>query len=126
MIVEMRTYQLKPRSVPEVEKRFAEALPARVKLSPMAGFWHTEVGPLNTIIHLWTYEDMNERLRIRTEAVAVMAEDSLTVSQNKTARRSNDPILRHSPAPMFCPFVSMQNQKDEEREERRSSSSSRP
>ena len=69
MIVEMRTYQLKPRSVPEVEKRFAEALPTRVKLSPLAGFWHTEVGPLNTIIHLWPYEDMNERLRIRSEAV---------------------------------------------------------
>jgi len=69
MIVELRTYQLKPRSVPEVEKRFGEALPARVKLSPLAGFWHTEVGALNQIMHMWPYSDMSERTRIRAEAV---------------------------------------------------------
>jgi hypothetical protein len=69
MIVELRTYQLKPRSVPEVEKRFGEALPARAKLSPIAGFWHTEVGALNQIIHMWPYADLNERQRIRGEAV---------------------------------------------------------
>ena len=69
MIVEMRTYRLKPRSLPEVEKRIGEALPARVKLSPLAGFWHTEVGPLNTIIHMWPYENTSERERIRAEAV---------------------------------------------------------
>jgi len=33
MIVEMRIYQLKPRAVPEVEKRWAEALPARNSIS---------------------------------------------------------------------------------------------
>lgn len=68
MIVEMRTYQLKPRGVPEVEKRFAEALPARIKLSPLAGFWHTDVGALNQVIHLWPYADLAERDRIRAEA----------------------------------------------------------
>ena len=69
MIVEMRSYQLKPRSVPEAEKRFGEALPARTKFSPLAGFWHTEVGALNQIIHMWPYADLNERQRIRAEAV---------------------------------------------------------
>jgi hypothetical protein len=69
MIVEMRSYQLKPRSVPEVEKRFAEKLPARIKLSPLGGFWHTEVGPLNQIIHMWPYKDLAERGQIRAEAV---------------------------------------------------------
>jgi hypothetical protein len=69
MIVEMRTYQLKPRSLPEVEKRWAEMLPGRVKLSPLAGFWRTEVGALNRIIHLWPYANLGERERIRGEAV---------------------------------------------------------
>ena len=69
MIVEMRSYRLKPRSVPEAEKRFGEALPARLKFSPLAGFWHTEVGALNQIIHIWPYADLNERQRIRAEAV---------------------------------------------------------
>src|SRR6266550_670972 len=58
MIVEMRTYTLNPGTTPEFEKRFAEALPNRTKLSPLAAFWHTEVGPLNQVIHVWPYEDM--------------------------------------------------------------------
>jgi hypothetical protein len=70
MIVEMRTYTLKPRSLPEVEKRFGEALPPRAELSPLAAFWHTEVGPLNQIIHVWPYADLNERARVRADAIA--------------------------------------------------------
>jgi hypothetical protein len=70
MIYEVRTYDLKPHSVPEVEKRFGEAYEYRKKLSPLAAFWHTEIGPLNQIIHVWPYKDMAERDRIRNEAVA--------------------------------------------------------
>jgi hypothetical protein len=47
MIIEMRTYTVQPGSVGTVEERFGQALPARAKLSPLAAFWHTEVGPLN-------------------------------------------------------------------------------
>ena len=68
MIIEMRSYDLKPGSVPEVEERFGAALPARTKLSPLAAFWHTEVGPLNRIIHVWAYDSLEERTRIRAEA----------------------------------------------------------
>ncbi len=68
MIVEMRSYDVKPGSVPEVEKRFGEALPVRTKFSPLAAFWHTEVGPLNRVIHVWAYESLDERTRIRGEA----------------------------------------------------------
>jgi hypothetical protein len=69
MIIEMRTYQLKPRSLPETLKRFGEALPARLKLSPLGGFWSTEIGALNRIIHVWPYANLGERERIRAEAV---------------------------------------------------------
>lgn len=70
MIYEVRTYDLKPHSVSEVEKRFGEAYEFRKKLSPLAAFWHTEIGPLNQIIHVWPYKDMAERERIRGEAAA--------------------------------------------------------
>ncbi|MDH4149917.1 MAG: NIPSNAP family protein [Betaproteobacteria bacterium] len=70
MIYEVRTYDVKPHSVPEVEKRFGEAYEFRKKISPLAAFWHTEIGPLNQIIHVWPYKDMAERERIRNEAVA--------------------------------------------------------
>jgi NIPSNAP protein len=69
MIYEFRTYDLKPHSLPEVEKRFAEGYETRKKFSPLAAFWHTEIGPLNQIIHVWGYKDLAERARIRDTAV---------------------------------------------------------
>jgi hypothetical protein len=68
MIVEIRTYTLQPGTVPQFEERFAQALPARAQVSPLAAFWHTEVGPLNQVIHVWPYEDLEERTRLRAEA----------------------------------------------------------
>ena len=68
MIYEVRTYNCKPGTVPEVEKRFAEAYEVRKQLSPLAAFWHTEVGPLNQIIHVWPYKDLAERDKIRAAA----------------------------------------------------------
>lgn len=70
MIYEVRTYDIKPKSQPEVEKRFGEAYEYRKTLSPLAAFWHTEIGPLNQIIHVWPYKDLAERDRIRAEAAA--------------------------------------------------------
>src|SRR3954453_16417206 len=69
MIYEVRTYDLKPHSVPEVEQRFGEAYEQRKKHSPLAAFWHTEIGPLNQIIHVWGYKDLAERARVREAAV---------------------------------------------------------
>ena len=68
MIYEVRTYDLKPRAIPQAEEAFAEALPHREKYGPIAAFWHTEIGPLNQIIHVWAYEDLAERDKVRTAA----------------------------------------------------------
>ena len=68
MIYEIRTYDLKPGGVAEVEKRFAEKLPARLNYSQMAGFWHTDIGPLNQVVHIWPYDDLNQRAEIREQA----------------------------------------------------------
>jgi hypothetical protein len=67
MIYEIRTYHLAPGSLAEVEKRFGEAYEHRKKYSPLAAFWHTEIGPLNEIIHVWPFQDLGERARIRAE-----------------------------------------------------------
>lgn len=69
MIYEVRTYDLKPRSLPEVEKRFGEAYEKRKQYSELAAFWHTEIGPLNQIVHVWPYKDIEERNKIRAAAV---------------------------------------------------------
>ena len=68
MIIEVRTYQLKPGTLAEAEKRFGSALPIREKHSKLAAFWHTEVGALNQIIHVWQYDSFAQRAEVRAAA----------------------------------------------------------
>ena len=69
MIIEMRSYRMKPGSIPEVENRFAEGLRERTKVSPLGAFFHTEVGPLNRIIHCWPYDDLAHRSKVRSQSI---------------------------------------------------------
>ncbi len=69
MVIEVRTYTLKPGGVPEFEKRFGEKLPERVTLSPLAALWHTEVGPLNEVTHVWPYDSLDQRAQVRAAAI---------------------------------------------------------
>lgn len=68
MIIEMRTYLLKPGSTAAFEERFTAGLAARLKFSPLGAFWRSEVGTLNQVIHVWPYKDFADRERIGTEA----------------------------------------------------------
>ena len=68
MIYEIRTYQIAPGSLAEVEKRFGDAYEYRKKYSELTAFLHTEVGPLNEIVHIWGYKDLADRARVRGEA----------------------------------------------------------
>ena len=71
MIYELRTYTLKPGSVPEFEERFAKRQPLREKHSKLGGFWHTEFGPLNQVVHIWPYENLQHRQDVRYREIAV-------------------------------------------------------
>lgn len=68
MIYEIRTYTLKPGCVAEYEKRFESSLTNRLKYSDLAAFWHTDFGPLNQVIHVWPYKDLNQRDEVRSRA----------------------------------------------------------
>ncbi len=70
MIYEVRTYTLKPGSVAQFEENFAKALPARQKYSKLGAFWHTDFGPLNQVIHVWPFEDLQERKAVRDSMAA--------------------------------------------------------
>ncbi len=71
MIYELRTYDLRHRSVPEFGRRTAEKLAGRLEYSSLGGFWHAEVGrPLNQVVHIWPYDDLSQRADIRARAVA--------------------------------------------------------
>lgn len=68
MIYEVRTYTLKPGATAQWIKNFETALPIRLKHSPLAALWHTEMGPLNQVIHVWPYASLQERTDIRAKA----------------------------------------------------------
>jgi hypothetical protein len=68
MILEYRTYILKPGTVPDFMERFAEGLTARQRFSPLGGIWHSDVGTLNQVVHVWPYENFEARERIGQEA----------------------------------------------------------
>jgi len=63
MIYELRAYQLVPGGVgPYVELARTKILPwiGEHGIKPL-GFWTTEIGQLNEVVHLWGYADLNER-----------------------------------------------------------------
>ena len=70
MIYDVRIYDLKPGMVDEYMAAAREVgLPVReshgVKL---AGWYYTEIGTLNQVIHIWAYEDIGD-LERKMEAV---------------------------------------------------------
>ncbi len=69
-IYEMRIYTYQPGSIPEVIKRWSEAMPHREKYSPLAACWYTDLGDLNKWFHVWAYKDMAERDQVRAKAMA--------------------------------------------------------
>src|SRR5712692_2495348 len=65
MIYEIRTYRIAPGSLAEVEKRYGEGYEYRKKYSELTAFLHTEIGPLNEIVHIWPYRDLAARAHPR-------------------------------------------------------------
>ncbi len=68
MIYELRIYTLKGGSARELERRFGNNLDIRNKYSKMYGFWHTEIGQTNQIVHIWPYENLQDRADSRAGA----------------------------------------------------------
>jgi len=69
MIVDHRTYTLFPQRLNDFYKLYeAEGYPVQSRiLGRLIGFFHTEIGPLNQIVHLWAYDSFEERQRRRGE-----------------------------------------------------------
>lgn len=63
MIIEMRTYTAAPGRAAEFVKLYETlALELQKKyLGGLMGFYVTEIGPLNQVVHLWRYEDLADR-----------------------------------------------------------------
>jgi len=69
MFVEERIYTLYTGKVPEYLKLYTEegmAIQTRY-LPAMVGYYTTEVGTLNVVVHMWGYEDLKQRSELRAK-----------------------------------------------------------
>lgn len=73
MIVDKRTYTLKPGTAPqymEIYEKYGLEIQSRI-LGNMYGWFVPELGELNQIIHMWAYRDLADRTARR----AALAKD---------------------------------------------------
>lgn len=72
MIVEERTYTVKPGTVHQYYEDYNPgglAIQQRI-LGNLIGYFHTEIGELNQIVHLWGYDSLAEREKRRAALAA--------------------------------------------------------
>ena len=71
MIYEMRTYTLKPGRLTDWLDWFEKnGKPSADKHLNMVGFWTTDSGELNQVVHIWAFEDYNQRVQQRQKFLA--------------------------------------------------------
>lgn len=67
MIIEERIYRIRSGKTAEYLKLVREegiAIQAPI-LGGLIGYFVTEIGPLNQVVHMWRYEDLEDRARRR-------------------------------------------------------------
>jgi hypothetical protein len=72
MYVEERIYRLKIGAVPEYCRIYEELgmKPQLRHLPHMVGYYFTEVGGLNMMVHLWAYDSLDQREKCRAAMYA--------------------------------------------------------
>jgi hypothetical protein len=70
-VIDLLIHTIRPRGMPEYLKLFEElALPvARRRLGEPLGYYVTQIGPLNQVVHLWAFKSLAD-LEQRYAAVA--------------------------------------------------------
>ena len=69
MIYELRTYTVKPGTLGDIVKA-ASTVSRDVRgdnYGKLEGYWMTEIGPLNQVMHMWSYASFDERAKLRGE-----------------------------------------------------------
>ena len=103
MIVEERIYTVKIAGAGEWFKAY-EAEGMRIQLAHlgnMVGYYTTEVGDLNLIVHMWAYETFEDRLKRRA---ALSADPPWRACLGKVAHLLlNQQNRIMNPAPFFAP-----------------------
>ena len=103
MIVEERTYTTHPgqwRAYLALYESEGMAIQKRI-LGRMVGYYYSDIGELNQIVHLWAYKDLNERAERRTRLMEDPAFISYVAKMIPMLQGQSSRILR--PAAFFQP-----------------------
>ncbi|MFB5661334.1 NIPSNAP family protein [Alteribacillus sp. HJP-4] len=66
MYYEMRTYTIKVGHMKQYLDHFEKfGLPVISKYARLVGWWYTDIGELNQVIHIWEYESLDDRKQKR-------------------------------------------------------------
>ena len=99
MIIDHRTYNVKPGRLNECLKLYEEeAFPLQSEYLGHCVGWYTsnDIGPLNQVVHMWAFKDLNDRADRRARMLAdpawgrflANASDGLVNMENKMLRRT--------------------------------------
>lgn len=104
MLVEQRTYTTHPGKVRDYLALYeAEGLEVQRRiLGRMVGYYRSELGPLNQVVHLWAYVDLNEREQRRAALLADTAFQAYVRKMLPLLVSQESRIL--VPAPFFKPM----------------------
>lgn len=103
MLVEQRTYTTHPGKWRAYLALYeAEGLEIQKRiLGRLVGYYSSDSGTLNQIVHLWAYEDMNERAERRAQLMADPAFLAYVARMMPLLQSQESRIL--IPAPFFTP-----------------------
>jgi hypothetical protein len=96
MILDERSYLIKPEHVKDyLDTYFAEGMKLQIShLGDLVGWFTTDVGNVNEVVHIWRYKDMGDRERRRA---AMEADPAWWAFRKKTSNyviRMRNRILR--------------------------------
>jgi len=100
MIVEQRTYRLHTGKVPEYLRIYGEQ--GRAIQEPILGrmvgwFTANDIGELNRVVHLWAYDDLEDRARRRAQLAADPAWQQVVAQLQPLIREQESIILSPTP-----------------------------
>jgi hypothetical protein len=102
MFVEERIYTLHPGKVPAYLKLYQEeglAIQTRI-LPAMVGYYTTEIGDLNVVVHMWAYEDLKQRAEYRAKLQADPGWQAYVPKVTALIQHQETRIM--NPAPFFA------------------------
>ena len=105
--VEYRTYDIKPEAFPDFLSLTKEHIHLRTKHSQLLGYFVTEIGGVNQVVHFWKYASLLERQNVRTalSTDSEWIEKYIKPMRPMLAKQSNSLLIpvRNFENPYFSP-----------------------